>query len=414
MRVLSCWHCPQVTPIVEKARDKAKEIAEKRKAAKAGGESKDKKSKGDDEDDEPPVDDDEDKPPAEEKKGKAAKKGGPGGPGGPGAKKSAPKADKEDKKEPKKAAKAKTDSGPPASRTEKAAASGKKEKPKAAGKAAGPAKKSGKGAAAAEDEGPAFKACDAKTKSKRIGVDNKRLKAQFREFDDGEANDMKEAFRPFVSEGLHALLFHKEFKQQVQGMDQITAAIASQPDEVVSVADLVLKYSAYRLCDSNTAILLSGLKLVSALFALLKEHDYQLQDGEANASLPFIVEKVLGHAKDQISGPSRDILRAATQLYPASKVLNIVLEALKSKNKRVAAMCCEEIGFLVARNGLVICSAPAKVVGDLGKVQIRLLNPVVQFGFAYGPAVGGLERRCRAKLRAQRPRGGLLSRLNCC
>lgn len=84
-------------------------------------------------------------------------------------------------------------------------------------------------------------------------------------------------------------------------------------------------------------------------------------------------------------GKVRQLLKMSCHVYPPSKMFQYLLDSLKSKNVRTRTECLEELGSLIERNGLSICT-PSKAIPliatniadrDAG-VRNASLNAVVQ------------------------------------
>lgn len=122
----------------------------------------------------------------------------------------------------------------------------------------------------------------------------------------------------------------------------------------VANADLILKYLTIRFFDTNTSMLIKCLDIAQNLVAVLDEESYHLSEYEAVSFLPFLINKV-GDPKETMRSRIRAILKAICRIYPASKVLNYLLDsAANSKNAKARAECLEEVGALIQRNGISV------------------------------------------------------------
>ena len=66
----------------------------------------------------------------------------------------------------------------------------------------------------------------------------------------------------------------------------------SQTQETMCNLDLILKWLTFRFFDTNTSVLLKVLEYLLALFDMLADEDYHMQELEASSFVPFLVNKV--------------------------------------------------------------------------------------------------------------------------
>lgn len=66
------------------------------------------------------------------------------------------------------------------------------------------------------------------------------------------------------------------------------------PEATVANCDLILKWVTLRFFDTNTSVLLRILDYLQNLFMTLSEKDYHLQELEAVAFIPYLINKVTG------------------------------------------------------------------------------------------------------------------------
>ena len=99
--------------------------------------------------------------------------------------------------------------------------------------------------------------------------------------------------RELLADSFHAQLFHRDFAKQMLALDCMEHILATDLDSLLSISDLAFKWTSWRMCDANTAMLLKLLSFLTHLFTQLLAIGYTLHEGEANDVLPFVVEKVL-------------------------------------------------------------------------------------------------------------------------
>ncbi len=132
-----------------------------------------------------------------------------------------------------------------------AAAAAAKGKPAAAGKGAAAAKEKEKdddGGGAEEAKGPGAgscfsKKCDAKTRTKRLDVEMKRMKGAFREWQADEIDELKNELAMYFSDECMKKLFHpkNDFKAYVQAIEMIDSELPGQLATLQSVLDLGMR-----------------------------------------------------------------------------------------------------------------------------------------------------------------------------
>lgn len=178
-------------------------------------------------------------------------------------------------------------------------------------------------------------------------------------------DQLKEQLQPCVSPVLFAQLFHEDFKQHLVALTTLTQCVtgdAPHKDAAVGCLDLLLRWVTLRFFDTNTTVNMKALEFVHAMFDLLVQDNYRMSDYEANAFVPYLVQK-LGDSKEPIRKEVKVLLKDLCTFYPPMKLFPVVMEGLKSKNARQRTECLETLGLLIQNNGLSVCgSTPQKVV----------------------------------------------------
>ncbi|KAI3638976.1 hypothetical protein MIR68_003474 [Amoeboaphelidium protococcarum] len=135
-------------------------------------------------------------------------------------------------------------------------------------------------------------------------------------------------------------------------------SIQQQQSLALNVSDLILKYVSVRLNDTNTVMTIKCLEIVQKVVDLMEQADtYRVTDYDIDCIFPDLSSK-LGDAKENIRQQSRAIIRKIGILYPASKCIPYLIQALESKNARQRTECLEEIRYFIRRNGVQVCNAP--------------------------------------------------------
>ncbi|GFH15735.1 protein MOR1, partial [Haematococcus lacustris] len=178
-----------------------------------------------------------------------------------------------------------------------------------------------------------------------------------------EAPTLEAEFSPLLSSHLKSLMFHKDFKKHCEAADAVREALPGMYDEVMSVLDLLFRWSTLRIAEANTQVLVKVLDMLKEVMAAMEAADHRLSEYEAKLILPVLVEKA-GHNQDKIKADHRELMRRAALIYPPVKVAAFV------KNNKTRVACAEELGAMIDRSGqsiyrasLAVASAPGKSGG---------------------------------------------------
>ncbi|RKP07487.1 hypothetical protein THASP1DRAFT_30693 [Thamnocephalis sphaerospora] len=172
----------------------------------------------------------------------------------------------------------------------------------------------------------------------------------------------------------------------ITGLDSAERTYGISTDEMkqrITVnLDLILKYLSLRLYDNGTTMLLKCMDLVEHLFGMLDESGYRMTEYEAGVFLPHFVSTQL-------------FAWQLSRIYPASRIFAVILDqGLKSKNSRTRAESLDELGSLIQRNSLSVCT-PQKAlptiaahIGDRdASVRNGAINALLQAYLLVGSSV---------------------------
>lgn len=95
-----------------------------------------------------------------------------------------------------------------------------------------------------------------------------------------------------VGKSFAEMLFHSDFKNHLKALDILMKECESSLDATVSNLDLILKWHTLRFFDTNTSVLLKQLEHLHAVFTRLPDVEYHLNELEASAFLPYLINKV--------------------------------------------------------------------------------------------------------------------------
>jgi len=165
---------------------------------------------------------------------------------------------------------------------------------------------------------------------------------------------------------------HHAERDYLQGLDDLMTVITNPAcadgagisssevrAQVCANSDVLLKYACVRLLEKNTSVALRCFELVGALLDLQSQENAPLGDAEAQALVLTLVIRT-GDAKAAFREAARDMLRRVCVLFPPSRLFQLLLEhGLSSKNARTRSECLAELGCLLTRHGIAVCT-PAK------------------------------------------------------
>ena len=207
--------------------------------------------------------------------------------------------------------------------------------------------------------GPLILACPPERKDERVAklprkalgiVSGKDLASDVR--DSAAAEELHAQLGAYVRSDLLALLMSDDFKKHITAVEDLEAAVSSQLDDVVSILDLLLRWSVARLCElaPNTSSLLRVLQWLATLFDALARAGLKLREEEAVLLLPVVMDKC-GHNLPAVRERFRKIMQASLAVYPVPKCAALLGLALHSKNTRSRVECLEELGAIVTAHG---------------------------------------------------------------
>ena len=207
--------------------------------------------------------------------------------------------------------------------------------------------------------GPLLLPCPPERKDERVSklprkalgiVSGKDLASDVR--DSAAAEELHAQLGAYVRSDLVALLMSDDFKKHITAVEDLESALVSQLDDVVSIMDLLLRWSVARLCElaPNTSSLLRVLQWLASLFDALARAGLKLREEEAVLLLPVVMDKC-GHNLPAVRERFRKIMQASLAVYPVPKCAALLGLALNSKNTRSRVECLEELGAIVTAHG---------------------------------------------------------------
>ncbi len=187
---------------------------------------------------------------------------------------------------------------------------------------------------------------------------------------------LSEQAKSCVSQELHAKMFSKDFRKHREALQDITKNVEELKEETKQNLDILLKWATLRLFDTNASTQTKTLSFLHRLFEMLDESDYRLTDYEASIIIPILLQcYACGEAlADGISS----LLRIIPRVYPSSKVFDMLLKhgLVESKSPRTRAETLEQLGILIRRQGLTVCSTPSTSLPIILQFTTDKVTPV--------------------------------------
>ncbi|RKP24750.1 armadillo-type protein, partial [Syncephalis pseudoplumigaleata] len=220
---------------------------------------------------------------------------------------------------------------------------------------------------------------------------------------------LSDQMQPHFSSSMHSLCFsasHNKDRDWLSAISMLDDCLVADVEAMFGITgeemnqrfmanlDLILKYLSIRLYDNGTTMQLRCMDFIEHTFSMLDEAGYRMTEYEANVFLPHFITK-LGEKNDTIRSRVRASIKQMTRIYPASRIFTVILECgLKSKNARTRAESLDELGALIQRNSLTVCT-PQKAlptiaahIGDRDPaVRNGALNAILQAYLLVGSAV---------------------------
>lgn len=166
-----------------------------------------------------------------------------------------------------------------------------------------------------------------------------------------ETEVLSNALNNVASSEFKDLLFSLSFRDHIKAADVLAESLSCLLPEITASLDLILRWSAYRLCENNPQVSIRILEVSRAIFDALKADTYTMSDLEAHAIFPVVVDRC-GQSQDRIRTLYRELLRSACSVYPSAKLLEFVTFGLTSKSSRTRLECCEFICEVVHSEGI--------------------------------------------------------------
>ncbi|VDN91938.1 unnamed protein product [Brugia pahangi] len=247
------------------------------------------------------------------------------------------------------------------------------------------------------------------------------LKWNFDQPENEHIEQLKTLLGNVTQASLLTLLFNKDFKQQLKGIDILQSLITDCPESLISNSDLLLKWISLRFLETNPTVLLKVLDLTQGIFNLLLQHNEPFSDQEMYSFVPYLLLK-LGEAKDSVRTPVRTIIQLATELVSPPKIFPLIIEGLKTKNSRQRTECLQVLEQLLDTTGMAATTTPAQSLKQIAaciddrdnNVRNAAINAIVvawkEEGDRVFQLIGKMNDKSKAMLDERIKRSGVVSK----
>lgn len=160
------------------------------------------------------------------------------------------------------------------------------------------------------------------------------------------------------------------FRMHVEAIELIASQLEENPDALVSVADVLLRWAACRIEDSKTppTVLVKLASFVSHMCEVLMSSGVKLGEYEASAALPPIVEKC-GSNRDSVREAARSALLSVGDIVEDEVLLVIFTSCLRQPvSARAHTEISTEICRLIDKRCQSGAGIPPGVLPTIGRV----------------------------------------------
>ena len=144
----------------------------------------------------------------------------------------------------------------------------------------------------------------------------------------------------------------QNFEKHIKCVKQFDGCIATQPDEILEVLDIIFKWCNLRVNESsNTQLITSILDFYANLFTMFIEKGYQMQEFEALVCIGTICDKS-GINNKVLQEKVRKLVKMCYEVYDKKATLRIILDkGVKNQNQKSVAECLDLVAQYVQENG---------------------------------------------------------------
>ncbi|VDN07875.1 unnamed protein product [Thelazia callipaeda] len=248
------------------------------------------------------------------------------------------------------------------------------------------------------------------------------LKWNFDQPDAEHVDQLKTLLSSVTQASLLTLLFNKDFKLQLKGIDILQSLVTDCPESLITNSDLILKWISLRFFETNPTVLLKVLDLTQAIFNLLLQHKEPFSDQELCSFIPYLILK-LGEPKDSVRTPVRTIIQLMTELVTPPKIFPLILDGLKTKNSRQRMECLQVLEQLLDTTGIRATATPSQSLKQIAacisdrdtNVRNAAINAIVvawkEEGDRVFQLIGKMSEKNKTMLDERIKRSGMVSRV---
>jgi hypothetical protein len=160
-------------------------------------------------------------------------------------------------------------------------------------------------------------------KDGRLRREFRRYKGGFEELRPDEIEGAQEVLQAHAGAKLYSRLVSADFTENALALDYLAAKLPEQsPDCVLTNLDVLFKVLSARLAvpNCNPSVMMKALGAIDGLLKVCEGCGYHLMDLEADALVPALLEKALGHNNKQIQGRAVDVVQQLPKVLAPTKV----------------------------------------------------------------------------------------------
>ena len=182
---------------------------------------------------------------------------------------------------------------------------------------------------------------------------------------------LKTHFEKCMDPSLIDKLFDNDIQQQDKALKFIVSPSCLKgpfEKEIITCVDLFFKYIAMKLTEKNNVrVLKAALEFLKVLLEVLSDKNYVMIDFEANAIIPFLVQR-MGNPNETLRKEVRFLIQNFCHIYSPIKMYTLISVGLISRNSKLKVDCIEVLGELIRDQGTGVCTpTPQRAIETIAK-----------------------------------------------
>ena len=185
-----------------------------------------------------------------------------------------------------------------------------------------------------------------KDKEKR-GENDKKYPWPINEARSEYIDNLKKSLKFSLNPNLYECMFATgNFKKHIECVSAIQAELESELTEIISVLDLLLKWTALRLLDNNPGLNKCIIEFYTSLIECLIQSCYVLTESESSILIQLLSDR-LSNSNTYIKEQSKKLLILSFNLTSPNKIAIILIKTLKNKNTKARLECIELLKYMI-------------------------------------------------------------------